>query len=59
MKEKGVLWYGVGKAPIGEMDGSHIRIEEGEAWLFGEGYRIRDRRAERICRDGGYIRVSL
>lgn len=39
-------------------DGSHIRIENGEARLFGEGYRIRGGRIEKICEDGRHVRLG-
>ncbi|MCD8383083.1 MAG: dipeptidase E [Clostridiales bacterium] len=39
-------------------DGSFFLAEEGETWLFGEGYQISDGEIEQICADGEELRIE-
>ncbi len=34
------------------VDGSFVRVQNGESWLFGEAYRIKDGKIERVCEKG-------
>lgn len=36
-------------------DGSYIMLENGQATLYGEAYRIKDRQLTQICKDGEFI----
>ena len=45
----------VGHEIIALNDGSYILIEGGKITLYGEAYRIKDRRQWKICKDGDHI----
>ncbi len=48
----------VGHEILALNDGSYILIEDGKATLYGEAYRIRDRRQWKICNDGESVILS-
>ena len=45
----------VGHEIIALNDGSYIMLENGQATLYGEAYRIKDRQLTQICKDGEFI----
>ena len=45
----------VGHEIIALNDGSYIMLENGQATLYGEAYRIKDRQLTQICKDGEHI----
>ena len=47
----------VGHEIIALNDGSYIMLDNGQATLYGEAYRIKDRQLTQICRDGEHINL--
>ena len=45
----------VGHELIALNDGSYIMLDNGQATLYGEAYRIKDRQLTQICKDGEHI----
>jgi len=45
----------VGHELIALNDGSYIMLDNGQATLYGEAYRIKDRQVTQICKDGEHI----
>ena len=45
----------VGHEIIALNDGSYIMIENGQTTLYGEAYRIKDRKLTQLCKDGEFI----
>lgn len=46
---------GVGHEFLALNDGSYVLIDDGKTTLYGEAYKIKDRRQWQICKDGEYL----
>ncbi len=48
----------IGREFLALPDGSYVLEENGEAWLYGEGYRVAGGECRRICEDGQSLRLK-